>query len=187
MQINQKQEIRQRILTLLRNQKEEEREYKSSIICDKLLNLLEFQRAQTILFYSSLSEEVDTFEMIKQALKLGKKTGLPRIISGDGDFVPRQVEYLDQDLEIGPYGISQPKESCSRTLEENELDLVIVPGIAFDRDNHRLGRGKGYYDRFLKRISPDIPTVGLAFDFQIVDHVPYEEGRDIPVSLVLVN
>ena len=100
MIINQKKEIRQKILTLLRNQKEEERAFKSSIICNKLIISSEFKRAQTVLFYSALPEEVDTFEMIKQALKLGKKAGLPSIISGENDFSPpdSRSELLDDTL-----------------------------------------------------------------------------------------
>ena len=65
--------------------------------------------------------------------------------------------------------------------------MVIVPGLAFDKHNNRLGRGAGYYDRFLSTLPTDIPTVGLAFDFQIIDRLPQQKEHDIPVSHVLVN
>ena len=69
---------------------------------------------------------------------------------------------------------------------EEELDLMIVPGIAFDKNNHRLGHGGGYYDRFLQKVSPSVYTIGLAFDFQVIDKLP-THTTDIPVNKVLIS
>ena len=69
----------------------------------------------------------------------------------------------------------------------DELDLVVVPGLAFDKRNNRLGRGQGYYDRFLKTLPRGVPTIGLAFDFQIVDTIPQRKEHDVAVDCVLVN
>lgn len=103
-------------------------------------------------------------------------------------MIPTLVESIDRDLETGPYGIQQPKESPETgSVDVSDIDLVIVPGVAFDRQNNRLGRGQGYYDRFLKKMPARTPLIGLAFDFQIVDHLPHRQGQDIPVSCVLVN
>ncbi|MBI5415890.1 MAG: 5-formyltetrahydrofolate cyclo-ligase [Candidatus Omnitrophica bacterium] len=183
-----KQELRQKVLTLLRKQKEEERSAKSLVILDKLLKSLEFRRALTVLFYAAFDGEVDTFEMMQRAQQLGKRIGLPYIVRKEKRMIPTVVESIEEDLAIGPYGVRQPREaSREKTLSVDELDLVIVPGVAFDRHNHRLGRGQGYYDRFLKGLSARTPTIGLAFDFQIVDHLPLQEEHDVPVSSVLVN
>ncbi|MBF0533205.1 MAG: 5-formyltetrahydrofolate cyclo-ligase, partial [Candidatus Omnitrophica bacterium] len=92
-----------------------------------------------------------------------------------------------QDMESGPYGILQPKASEDRKLDLDQIDMVIVPGVAFDRNNCRLGRGQGYYDRFLPRLSARTTTVGLAFDFQMLDVIPQIEPHDVPVSCVLNN
>ena len=94
---------------------------------------------------------------------------------------------MADDLEHGPYGISQPKKNPSADLHLRDLNMVIVPGIAFDKRNNRLGRGGGYYDRFLTTVPSHVPTIGLAFDFQIVDHLPHLDKHDMSVSHVLVN
>lgn len=172
----------------MRKQKEEERLAKSSVILNKLFKRPEFQKALTVLFYAAFDGEVDTFEMMQRAQQLGKKIGLPYLVRNEKRMIPTIVESIEDDLATGPYGVKQPKEtSREKTLGTDELDLVIVPGVAFDRHNHRLGRGQGYYDRFLKGLSARTPTIGLAFDFQIVDHLPSQKEHDVPVSCVLVN
>ncbi|MBN1869325.1 MAG: 5-formyltetrahydrofolate cyclo-ligase [Candidatus Omnitrophica bacterium] len=182
-----KKVLRERILTLLRNQKEEERLTKSLAISNKLFQMVEFQKAETILFYASFNGEVETFEMMKKAQKLGKTIGLPGIIKNKKKIVPTAVKSLESDLEIGPYGILQPRRGRGQTLKEDHLDMVIVPGVAFDRKNNRLGRGEGYYDRFLASLAPRTVTVGLAFDFQKVDFLFPQGKHDVPVSCVLTN
>jgi len=184
---NSKKILRERILTLLRNQKEEERLNKSLVIGSKLFQMQEFQRAETILFYASFDGEVETFEMMKNAQKLGKIIGLPRIMESEKKIIPTPVVSLEADLEAGPYGILQSKTDPTEMLENDRLDMVIVPGVAFDKQNNRLGRGGGYYDQFLGALPSHIPTVGLAFDFQVVDSLFFKEEHDIPVSRVLVN
>lgn len=185
--MNTKKSLREKILTLLRNHKEEDRVAKSRVIFDKLLKLPEFRKALTILFYFPFDGEVNTTEMIKQAKKMGKRIGLPRIMKGKKRIIPSIVHSLDEDLEPGPYGIQQPIGTRLQTLDVQNLDMVVVPGVAFDKRNNRLGRGGGYYDRFLKSLPSLTPTIGLAFDFQIVDHLPQQKEHDIPVSKVLVN
>lgn len=186
--INAKKNVRERILTLLRSQKEEERFVKSLVIWDKLLRKPEFQHARTILFYASFDGEVDTFEMMKHAQKLGKRIGLPYVVRDTREIIPVLVESIENDLALGPYGVRQPKRlDSAQRLGPEEIDLVIVPAVAFDRRNNRLGRGAGYYDRFLKGLPSDTPIIGLAFDFQIVDQLSPQEEHDVPVSCVLVN
>lgn len=179
--------LRERILTLLRNQKEEERSIKSLVIKDKLFQMDEFQKAGTILFYASFDGEVETFAMMRETQKLGKTIGLPGTTKGKKKIIPTAVRSLDADLEKGPYGIKQPRLDQAQTLDKDHLDMVIVPGVAFDKHNNRLGRGGGYYDRFLESLSSETITVGLAFDFQIVDSLPAQEKHDVPVSYVLTN
>jgi len=184
---NSKKLLRERILTLLRNQKEKERLNKSLAIGNKLFQMQEFQKAETILFYASFDGEVETFEMMKRAQKLGKKIGLPKIVENEKKIIPTPVASLEEDLAIGPYGIKQPKTDPAKAWTGDCFDMVIVPGVAFDKKNNRLGRGEGYYDRFLETLPSHIPAVGLAFDFQIVDSLFFKEEHDVPVSCVLAN
>jgi len=178
--------LRKKFLDLLRSQKGEDRLTKSGAIAKKLFSTVEFQEAKTILFYASFDGEVETFSMMKQARKLGKRIALPKILENQRIFVPVLVEDLENDLVDGPYGIKQPSEATDMVRLE-DIDLVLVPGVAFDRHNNRLGRGAGYYDRFLFDLPPQIPTLGLAFDFQVVALLPHQREHDVAVSRVIVN
>ena len=181
-----KQNIRNKVSALLRKQKEEDRLKKSLSILKKLFALPEFKRAKTVLFYASFDGEVETLEMMKQSLALGKKIALPNIHTKKKEIIPTYVNDLQEDLILGPYGIKQSRHHRVKTVELDEIDLSIVPGVAFDRNNYRLGRGAGYYDRFLVRLSKHIPSIGLAFDFQIVSRLPRQE-HDIPMTKVISN
>lgn len=178
--------IRKRILKRLRTQKEEDRLRKSLVIRERLFAVPEFQSSKTILFYAAFDGEVETFEMMRQAQKLGKKIALPAINQNEKKIKPALVTRLQEDLEDGPYGIKQPRHDKTEALDLGEIDMAIVPGVAFDKNHHRLGRGQGYYDRFLKDLPKGTPSVGLAFDFQVVDRLPHQE-HDIPVSRIITN
>jgi len=182
-----KKQLRERILTLLRKQEEQARVAKSLKICNKFFKMPHLKEANTILFYASFNGEVDTFEMIKKAKKLGKRICLPTVIREKNKIVPMLVESLEEDLEMGSYGMLQPKPDKCKAINPKKIDAAVIPGVAFDKSNNRLGRGGGYYDRFLKTLSADVPCIGLAFDFQIVDHLPFQEEHDVSVSHVLVN
>ena len=182
-----KKELRERVLELLRNQDEELRAHKSKMICSKLLCLEEFKIAKTILFYASFNGEVSTFEMIEKAQNLGKEISFPRILKDNKKMVPIKVNNVDRDLVTGAFGVKEPIYKNENVLEDKDVDLVVVPGVVFDKKNNRIGRGGGFYDRFLDSISCDIPTVGLAFDFQIVDSISFCEKHDMPVKFVLIG
>jgi 5-formyltetrahydrofolate cyclo-ligase len=180
-----KKTLRQKFLTLLTQQKEQDRLVKSRLIQKKLLARPEFVKARTILFYASFGGEVVTFEMIKEATQLNKKIALPVIVKDRTEIIPTLVEHPDR-LTDGLYGIKQPNLSNQTAVDPKNLELVVVPGLAFDRAHNRLGRGVGYYDRFLAELSKEIPTLGLAFDFQMVDRLPLE-AHDVSLTDVLVN
>jgi 5-formyltetrahydrofolate cyclo-ligase len=180
-----KKEIRKKVLNLLRNQKEEERLRRSLVILEKLFALPQFQSSKTILFYASFDGEVETFEMMIQAKKIGKKIALPTILVNEKMILPALFDNF-HDLETGPYGIKQPRVNKECLVAPEKLDLCVVPGVAFDRRGQRLGRGAGYYDRFLSSLPKDTPTVGLAFDFQMFDCLP-GQPHDVPVSCVITN
>ena len=179
--------LRKRFLNLLRDQKQDQRFKKDRIILEKLLATKEFKEAGAILLYASFDGEVDTFEMIKQSIRFGKKTALPAIIKDQKKLIPTQIRNVENDLKDGPYGIKHPAVDPDRQLPLDKLDLVIVPGLAFDSQNNRLGRGEGYYDRFLKSLPQSTPVFGLAYDFQMIDRLPPPEEHDIRVSRVIFN
>lgn len=181
---DEKREIRKKILALLKIQKEEYKLKKSEVIKLKLFSCSWFKQARTVMFYVSWDSEVNTLGMIKEAKLQGKSVVVPRLIPGERIMVPCVVTNLKKDLEAGPYSIKQPKMHCPIQPSLADIDLVIVPAVAFDRKGNRLGRGKGYYDLFLSGLPEKVHTIGLAFKFQILKRVPITPS-DIPVEKVI--
>ena len=177
--------LRQKLLKLLRSQNERVRLLKSRAIQRKLFKTPEFKRAQTVLFYASFDGEVETFEMMRKASKLKKKIALPIVMRQSKRLIPVRIKHF-KDLKQGCYGILEPKLR-KNAAKLADINLVVVPGVAFDKTNHRLGRGAGYYDRFLRKLPMGTPMIGLAFDFQIVDVLPHRKPHDVPVSAVITN
>ncbi len=160
--------LRNTILFRLKNQKEEDRRRKSKLIAKKLFNSDVFKKAKKLMFYISSNAEVNTKKMIRDAQKLGKTVAVPTC-QRNRKIRPCFFE-AGARLKKGPYGIYEPMRK--NFINPKELDLVVVPGVAFDRKGNRLGRGKGYYDRFLKRLTKHSFSVGLAFDFQVLPSLP---------------
>ena len=179
-----KEQFRKELLKKLRIQGKGERIRKSRIIKEKLYSLPEFKNAQCVMFYASKQHEVDTSEMVREALRMGKRVALPRCTSLK-TIVPKEIDDWKRDLEKSSYGIYEPRE-YQKNARADEIDLVIVPGVGFDQKNVRLGRGRGYYDKFLKSLPRNTISIGLAFDFQLIENLP-QDSHDIPVSKIITN
>ena len=175
-----KHKIRKHIKTIISSYSELEKAEKSGIIKNRLFNEEEFKKAKVVMFYVSLKDEVNTLSMIDEAIKAGKKVCVPVIIKEDKRLIAGEIEDRNKDLEKQHFGIYQPKSGKVKEVPLENIDLVVVPGIAFDRSNVRLGRGHGYYDRFLCALSNKTKTIGLAFDSQVVENLP-KDSHDIPV------
>lgn len=126
-----------------------------------------FKAADTVLLYHSLKDEVDTHEFIRKWSRL-KRILLPVVV---GDNLELRVYTGPEDLAIGAYGIEEP--TGARFTDYAAIGFIAVPGVAFDRNGNRLGRGKGYYDRLLPRI-PAAYKAGICFPYQLVEEVPAE-------------
>jgi 5-formyltetrahydrofolate cyclo-ligase len=175
-----KQKIRNTILMILKKQKEEERNRKSSIIKKKLCRTRIFKKAKIIMFYKSFAGEVNTEDMIKLARKSGKIVVVP-VCSRDRMMAPCVLDDNAGFLR-GPYGVWEP--AVKKPVDLKKIDLVIAPGLGFTKSGKRLGRGKGYYDRFLERFPDRAVSIGLAFDFQIFPDIPTNKN-DINVHRVI--
>lgn len=176
--------IRKEIKKKLRQQNNTQRLRKSRTIKDKLFALTEFKKANYVMFYVATEEEVQTQKMISAAQKIGKQILVPVIFKGDKTIKVSLVENINRDLSQGPYGIMQPKPDNIREVPIEKIDLVIVPGLAFDQHGNRLGRGGGYYDRFLANLSHKVARIGLAFNFQLLEKLSVV-SHDIPVTKVI--
>jgi len=161
-----------------------EKAQKSAIIKGTLFNEEEFKRARVVMFYVSLQDEVDTLSMIDEALKAGKRIAVPVILKKDKRLIAGEIHNRLEDLESQHFGIYQPRQDRVKEVPLDDIDLVVVPGVAFDRKNIRLGRGHGYYDRFLSGLPKRTKTIGLAFDFQVLEDLP-QDPHDVPVSKIV--
>ena len=186
--MTKKELLRKRILTRLREQPERLRRLKSQRIARKLHRLPEYREARAILCYADFDGEVETRAILEEALAGRKKVFVPVVADrARRHLVVAQIKDLGKDLaHRGHYGIPHPLKLSSREISLKQLDLVILPGVAFDRSGRRLGRGGGYFDRFLPKVPVRVPRVGLAFKFQVVKQLP-SEAHDQPVSKVLTE
>lgn len=154
-----------------------EKEYKqlSDVICKKLLKHLLFQEAQSVGFYMSMNQEVDTRKAIEYALLARKTVAIPKLRDSMFDHVK-----ISSLKDIVTDKIQQPKGSEI----VDPIECLIVPGLAFDRRGFRIGYGKGGYDRFLAE--SESPSIGLAFEFQLLKEIPTEE-HDMPVDYIITE
>lgn len=182
----QKAKIRKEMSSLLRGQEPLLRTRNGQVIRDKVLSSEEFRQAATVMTYVSLPTEVDTFSLNKEALKRGKRVAVPVIDTVSQSIIAAELTSEDS-LVKGPFGIFEPKEGHTKKVPLKEIDMVVVPAIAYDKHNMRLGRGKGYYDRFLSDDGlSSATTIGIAFSFQIVDSIP-SDPHDRPVHRVITE
>ena len=140
-----------------------------------------WQKAKTILLYAPLPEEVDVWPLVQKALAERKTITLPRFDAVAMKYVACRIENPAEDLVKGRFGIREPVDRCA-LVSLNRVDLVLVPGVAFDLQGRRLGRGKGFYDRLLALTQGT--TCGVAFDEQVVEEVPVE-SHDVPLNCIL--
>ncbi|MFH1665138.1 MAG: 5-formyltetrahydrofolate cyclo-ligase [Candidatus Omnitrophota bacterium] len=181
-----KEEIRKEIIRRLRDQDLTLREERSLKIQEKLLSSEEFKVAKTVMTYVSLPTEVSTDHFNREALKRGKRVAVPYIGPEKNCMVAAELTLAGR-LEKGPLGISQPEEGYDRVIPLKEIDLIVVPGIAYDANNMRLGRGRGCYDRFLAAEDLSSKTaIGVAFHFQMVGTIP-PDPQDRPVTRVITD
>lgn len=178
-----KESLRKRILKRRDKEPEDIRRKKSRKIKKRLFSLKEFKKALTILSYYSKGSEVETKEMMEEALRKGKRVLLPKI--REGEIYLGEIKDLEKDVEKGSFGILEPKKTSKRATPKG-IDLVILPGIVFDLKGERIGYGEGYYDHFLKKIPKKIPLIGLAYDFQVIKNISGKK-HDRRVSKVITE
>ncbi len=183
--MSEKSSLRKAFLELLKQQGSKERQKKSLEIAKKLFELAAFQSAQCVLFYASLPGEVETSTMINRTIQLKKSVALPHIARHQREMIPILIDSLS-GLSQGDYGMPEPTWDAAKIMDRDNINAVIVPGVAFDKANNRLGRGGGYYDRFLSGLPSATVKIGIAFDFQIVDSLPTER-HDVPLDIVIVG
>ena len=179
-----KARVRRVLLHDLKQQQEDERRRRSQAIRRNVFRLAVFRRATLIGCFVALPYEVQTWRMIQQMLARGKRVAVP--VAGVRSKRLRFAEIRDPARELvpGPWGVLEPPPGTRRWVRVRDVELFLVPGLAFDRAGRRLGHGQGYFDRLLGRLPKRIPTVGLAFRFQLLERLP-TASHDRPVHLVV--
>ena len=181
-----KKSLRAEVLKRLHSLKIDELEIKSLQIKKKLFSHDAFRKAKCVCFYVSMSTEVDTKSMIDEALALEKRVLVPMTNRADKQLSLYEITNRQTDLKKGAYGVMEPRPDRTRLTDLKEAECVIVPGIVFDKKNHRIGHGVGYYDRFLKKFGPEVFKIGLAFSFQVVPAIP-AEVHDVKLDMILTD
>lgn len=176
-----KKEIREKYLAIRKNIIN--REEKTKEILDRLLNDSTYQKANTIALFKSFNFEVDTNSIIDISLSNNKVVALPRIEQDEIVFYKIDSKSI---LVKNKYKIEEPISKKDNYIEKENIDLVIVPGLCFDRSGNRLGYGKGFYDRFLSGTS--IRTIAICFDEQLLDEglLPVSNG-DVKIEEIITN
>lgn len=185
---NEKKILRKEILAKRDNIDIVEKGKMDKKISDKFYENKYYRDAKNIFIYISYDSEINTKEIINKALKDYKKIYVPRTEFKTRLMDAVEIVSLDNLIE-SEYGILEPSVEEPH-INPNELDLIVVPGVAFDRNGGRIGYGAGFYDRYFKKINKDnmkkIAKIALAYDFQILDNIPMNE-QDVPVNYIITE
>lgn len=179
-----KKEIRQRVRQTLQDMDPMTRYARSLAACKHLSHLREFINAEVVMIFLSLPDEVDTGAAALAAWQMGKTVVAPKVTWEHRRLTPIEIHSLESGLAAGRHGIAEPTNGQPVPLAM--IDLIVAPGLLFDRRGARLGRGGGFYDRFLAHNELRGVTCGLAFHDQLVDHLD-TESHDHPVDMLVTD
>lgn len=170
METVSKKSIRQTVRARISSMSEESKVSRSRDVCTKILNNSHIEQAQCIALYCALEDETDLSSLAQALKKSGKKVVIPRVSGLDMDFFQMQEGLMQK----GSFGIAEPDPSAT-PCSESMIDVMIVPGRAFTTSGKRVGRGKGFYDRYISRKAFRAYTIGVCFAEQIFEDLPTEE------------
>ena len=176
-----------RSIALARRQAQPDKDRLSDTIMQRVVALPEFHRSTAVLFYVDVRSEVRTKCCLANALGSSRRVVIPYCVGDELELF--QLTSMDE-LDRGRFGILEPRSELRRRpgkqIATAAIELVLVPGVAFDRRGGRLGHGRGYYDRLLRQLRADAFKVGVAFDCQFVDSIPVEE-HDIAMDCIVTE
>lgn len=152
--------------------------------CVRLSEASAYKRAEVIMVFLSLPKEVDTTTLVLQAWRDRKRVLAPKVSWEQRRMLPIELGSLSDNISEGAFGLREPAEGVPFPVEN--IDLVVVPGLGFDREGNRIGRGRGFYDQFLAHEAWHGIACGLALEDQVVEHVPMCEG-DKPVDMLATD
>lgn len=161
------------------------KEYNDTIF-NKVISTDEYKESKLIFIYVSYKSEVDTYRIIRHALGEGKRVCVPKVISKAEGMVAVEIKSID-DLRKGFQGILEPEISEKNiVINENDIDLAVIPGVAFDLNGGRIGYGGGFYDRFLPLLNEKCGKIAIVYNFQIVSEINVEKN-DFAINCIIFN
>ncbi len=181
-----KKEIRKVISKRRKSMSENEVKEKSEIIIDKLMNTEEFKKAKNLMVFLSFDNEVYTFDFIEKAISMGKKVIVPYTVKETYEIIPTLLKNIEEDLEVSTYGYMEPKKDKIQPILEENIDMTVVPGLAFDEKMNRIGFGKGYYDRYLAKTKKESKNIAIAYDYQVLEEIPSEDF-DVKMDYIITE
>lgn len=180
MSVERKINLRKQMRTQLKAMDAEEKRALDHQVSEQLFSLAEIANADFVYGYMNLFWETGTEEILDRLWDAGVQIALPKVLGATMEFFHVRSR---EDLAIGSFRLLEPKESCEQVFWPKAL--VLVPGLAFSKDGRRLGKGGGYYDKFLLK-EPEHRTIALAYEFQLTDEIPAEE-HDRPVDMIVTE
>lgn len=173
-------ELRQRLTQV----DEAELKRRSAVACERLAGEVEFDQAEVVMLFLPLRHELDATPIALRAWQQGKIVTVPLVSHEQRHMIPLEIRSLSEPMNIDRLGVRTPAEG--RPIPVELIDLLIVPALGFDRNGHRIGRGGGFYDRFLARADFKAVTCGLALEEQLIDRVP-TAVHDVAVSMLATD
>ncbi|MDU7241508.1 5-formyltetrahydrofolate cyclo-ligase [Clostridium sp.] len=184
MNKEEKKILRNKILEIRDSLNNNEKELMDNKIFNELINTDLYKRAINIFIYISFSNEINTRNIIEKAFEDKKNVFIPKVYKDDKLMKAVKLNSIDE-LKKNSMGILEPIDD-SNYIEKENIDLIVVPGVVFDKECNRVGYGGGYYDRYLKDIKSKENKIALAYDLQIVDKIE-SEVHDIKVDYIITN
>lgn len=181
---NPKPLIRRQLRDVLSQLSEADREVKSSLACGLLAKSPEFALAKVVMLFLSMPNEINTAPLALRCWQTGKTVVVPKVSWSQRRMLPVEVTCLQKGMTTSGLGVPEPVAGAP--IPVDLIDLVVVPGLGFDRSGHRIGRGMGFYDRFLAQPEFIGLSCGLCFEEQLVDELPVLE-HDVPLSMIVTD
>lgn len=178
-----KQDIRK---IIKRKREEIDKQIKKELdlrIMNNFFNSDYINKSNVIFIYVNMESEINTVDIITRLLNMGKRVAVPKVLPGNKEMVALEIKSLSDLNESGAFGILEP--DITKKDVGDEVDLIILPGLAFDKRGYRIGYGGGFYDRFLQRYN-NVKRVSLCYNFQIIENIP-EEDFDEAIDIIITE
>lgn len=181
-----KKEFRSHVLKIRNSMTQGQVSEKSKRIIEKLVSTEDYKNSATVFIYMSFKNEVETMDLIKRMLAENKQVVIPYTDVENTVIIPSEIKNVENDLKMSSFGYLEPVKEKIVPVNPEKFDLIIVPGVVFDKRLNRIGFGKGYYDRILEHKRKDAKAIALAYTFQVYDEIPFE-SHDIKMDAIITE